>query len=359
MKNTAERVGNLFTAIPAIEHPDVRIGRACLATILAADYEDKDPQSHQSMANFVDDTLQLFQEVDLPPTLDKVDVSKTLPGKRYPTTRETLHATLERYKTLLYLRDAFEGHTIGALYGGSMAYGPFFNVRSGKDASDIDLIMQVDQDNLPKYWDSLLESEVLTEEDSLTFTARIPLFQSLLANGQAEVLSQRFNIADTDYNCSIHFMTQSALDSVFGIGLQEALLEEKPYKKTKYIADYKGNAFERTACTNYDLSGRPQSVPVISEPVDGGFIAHIPAYTITEGRFAPGLYQCLALPQTRLAYPSAEAFVGLQDTFKTTIEARSARERVEHDPAASIDNVDPRRFIFPPRTEEVMHEYGL
>ena len=351
----AERANSLFSYLEDHSFDDPRTGRACLAALISQEYGRQTPQNHRQHTKFLDGILESLHLLPIPADFDTCDIANTLPGKRYPSLFEAITATTECYAGLLAIRNAFSPSTKGGLYGGSLAYGPFFSVRKGIDASDIDIVFHLGSDDTDTISDAMAESPYFEESDFYTFTARLPIFLDLADKGKAEVLSQRFKLANSGLTASVHFMTDAAISNVFGKELQRVLAEDTPEIKTKIIKDYKPSAFEKGACVNYDFSGRPHVVPVANEPVNGGFISGIPAYNIEDSRYAPGLYQSLALP-TSHTIGDFQEFSRLEQDFHSTIEKRLALEQERYDTKASIGLANPRSPILPPDVKGILDE---
>jgi hypothetical protein len=145
---------------------------------------------------------------------------------------------------------------------------------------------------------------------------------------------------------SAHFFPRAVFDLAFGKGLQEALEENADQVMT--IRDYKTSPFERKSCEFYGFGGDMFGLPVERQDDFGeGSLAEIPAYIIQDGRYYPGLYQCLLLPTPLLVQGDSGKQANIARQFAKTIEARVLHER-SFNQYADLANANPRRMILPP-----------
>ena len=64
-------------------------------------------------------------------------------------------------------------------------------------------------------------------------------------------------------------------------------------------------------------------------------------------KYYPGLYQCLALPSTLVAYDKTGYATEITDQYFKCVQARLEEERQEY-PAAELLNAHPRKAILAP-----------
>ena len=140
-----EATNDLMTSsIDRIIHRDrklpLSLARACVAKLLDEAYN----RSSVGSEAFINTVHNSFAAIGgIPDDLNSFELIN-LPGKRQPSLMESLEATPQRYELLNQIR-ANLGMT--AFYGGSMAYGPFYNVRGGADASDLDVVVVFDEES--------------------------------------------------------------------------------------------------------------------------------------------------------------------------------------------------------------------
>lgn len=289
------------------------------------------------MANGVLDDIAL-------PVFDQVEARNTIPGKRQPSLRESLDATIDRFVVLDELENIFADSASAIAYGGSMKYGPFMNVRSGADASDIDLVIFTEKELLDELdWRGVMETSLIDESDKLTFFARFSLQRALREAAEIDIMSQRFTLANKGYTISSHFMPMSFIEIAYP---QDAAALQAGGDHHKYMLDYKERPFERPNVSNYDMTRRQHEIPVYNRAVKGGFIAANPAYSIIEGNYVPGMYQNLVLPTAKCAFDKDSVVTTKLGTFADVI---GERERIERraDSRASVLNTEPRQSILP------------
>ncbi len=242
--------------------------------------------------------IEIFfeSEKETPAFLKRIRASSS--QKRQPDLIESIFATLERFEMMERLEPVFEGPCTGMIVGGSLAYGPFYNVRSGQDdgdSSDIDVLFVLDQHATDKDWDDLLYCPHFATSAKQDFIARKDIFlQVLLPKGEADILSQKFHVQGTDIEISAHFFTDKALDDLLIKNLQR---EIRGSDKIVAMKDYKSELFPHATCLqiNFDGVTYPYVVPE-QKSVMNGIIAELPAYIVRDRAFYPGIYQNLILP---------------------------------------------------------------
>lgn len=284
------------------------------------------------------------------PIFSEVDPSKDLPGKRQPSLRESFDATIDRYDAIDSLSDVFGRSAVAMVYGGSMKYGPFLNVRSGGDASDIDAIIVTDRTAFDEVdWRGVMETDLFDEQDKIAFFARLGLQSALMQTGQTDIMSQRFTFASEGYTISTHIMPASFVSSAYpGDGSAES---DKTHHK--YVRDYKERPFERTHVNNYDMSRNNHDIPVYNTATKGGFIAANPAYSIINGRYVPGMYQNLVLPDAKFVVGADSAVADQLSSFSDFVVARESDERTQYSDS-SILNTEPRKPILPVDVSDIL-----
>jgi len=128
-------------------------------------------------------------------------------AKRHPKLVESIEATLVRFSKLEELKKSFGGRIEGIILGGSMSYGPFYNVRENLDrtgGSDIDLILVASLEQLSKFWDFIEEIKFFSESDKEMFLRRQKHFLQLYDQKIADIFSKKFSSTDLDLEISMH-----------------------------------------------------------------------------------------------------------------------------------------------------------
>jgi len=228
-------------------------------------------------------------------------------NKRSPSFFESVEATLRRYDLMEQLPDVFGELAEGIIVGGSMGYGPFYNVRKaikGTDSSDIDALVVFDDDA----FDSVVKEGFKTHpavamDDSQQFDTRLPIFATLRQEDKADIISQRFHIPGDDYTMSIHFFPKSKFDTMTGSELSRDLAQAADKDTVFELRDFKPRRFEHPAATQRGFDGSQFAYPVSKQPPVGeGFLTTLPGYIVHKSRFYTGLYQNLISPNFEALY---------------------------------------------------------
>lgn len=225
--------------------------------------------------------------------LDNSHINKRLPG-----VEETIEATLRRFSRLEKIEDIFKNHVKGIVVGGSMSYGPFYNIRENLDStgsSDIDLIFIVNDDQLNSKWDFILDIPFYKEEDKINFIEREKYFLSFRKEGMADIFSKKFSLKDFDFEISIHVFPENIFLDMIDDKLSNdlSLNEDQCY----LLRDYKDNHFPHKYCSQKSFSNRMYQFPIPKElDVENGNITTLLGYAINNGEFYPGIYQNLISP---------------------------------------------------------------
>lgn len=244
--------------------------------------------------------------------LIKDSFSKTLPkdinniqnldnsytNKRLPGVEETIEATLTRFSRLEKIEDIFKNHVKGIIVGGSMSYGPFYNIRENLDStgsSDIDLIFVVNDDQLNSRWDFILDIPFFKEEDKEIFIEREKIFLLFRKEKIADIFSKKFFLKDFDFEISMHIFPENIFLDMVDDKLSNDLSLNKD--QCYLLRDYKDNHFPHKYCSQKSFSDRIYQFPVPKEiNVNNGNITTLLGYAINDGEFYPGIYQNLISP---------------------------------------------------------------
>ncbi|MFH1972449.1 MAG: hypothetical protein ABIJ18_03140 [archaeon] len=222
-------------------------------------------------------------------------------GKQQPSFVESVEATIKRYYIMEELKATFENQAQTIIIGGSMSYGPFYNVRSSQNggSSDIDALVITEIPDL----EEIDGTRIFSEQDRQIFLKRIRLFAKL--RDEAEIFSQKNQVQGTNFSISLHFFDRDTLSKMVK-GLEEKL--EREEDSILVLNDYKARNFPYTICPQQGFDGKVfrYDVPTQRE-VNGGVIVGLPGYIINQGNFYPGLYQNLISPSFHVFYdPSGE-----------------------------------------------------
>ena len=305
-----------------------------------------------SSLDFCAHAMDAIDEAKLP-IFDAVDVQNDAPGKRQPSLRESLTATTRRFDTLDELKNVFGGSVSSIVYGGSMKYGPFMNVRAGYDSSDIDLLITTNDDRMNENeWAGLKETSLIDDCDKLAFFERLKSQGDLYDAGKIDIMSQRFSVKGDDYTLSAHFVPKGYIGEAYPGDLADVGYDKDHHK---YVRDYKERPFERTHVTNSDMSGRQHEIPVYNTATSGGFIVSNPAYSIIGSRYIPGMYQNLVLPNAKYVFDNDGASTLQLGNFTDMVADIEVREQHAFDRRSSVDNTEPRKSIMPIDASDILY----
>lgn len=251
----------------------------------------------KNISDLKKEIITFFEKKDNIPIFFKNTRSEKL-GKRQPDIIESIYSTLERFEMMEALELVFKKSCKGIIIGGSLSYGPFYNIRANKDnsgSSDIDAIFVLDQNSTDDDWKEFLHCPFFSEQDKKNFMSRKNIFfKSLLPENKATILSQKFHLEGTDYDISIHFFTDEALNKTLISNIEE---EVQGNNKVVILKDYKSKPFSHTICPQTNFDGTPYYYTVPEQKnTNEGVITELPAYIINDHKFHPGIYQNLILP---------------------------------------------------------------
>lgn len=216
-------------------------------------------------------------------------------GKRLPGLVESTHATLDRMQMLEVVNDFFSPISLGLIYGGSLSYGPFYNVRQGSDlsgGSDLDVIILTDFSLLfeaSNFW-NVLKTPFDSTLDS--FRERIAIFNECFYGKISDlIMTHRFSFKEEDFTASIHFfdmqtmsrMVKAPIDKKF----HEAIIKdyrEKPMKQGHIkLSNFDGEILCYNKHKDYQV-------------LEGGVLIDLPSYLIKKDTFYPGIFHNIISP---------------------------------------------------------------
>ena len=280
----------------------------------------------------------------LPDTVDNSPIA----GKRQPSFLESVTATLARYSIIETLPSLLEGSVDATIIGGSMSYGPFFNVRDNRhgQSSDIDVIFVGNATLLEKPIEITDTQTALSETDIMTLAARSKTFSELYQIGKANVLSQRFSLPDHTFNISAHFFTKDSLDTLIGARIEEQLAEGQD--KLVLFNDFKPSPFIHPTCFQQGFDGTRREYHVSDQQsVPGGFITRISGYEVADSRMYLGLYHQLISPEYSVYSDVNGETTSRVDSFRRAMIQQLRREQ-QTSPESSLARCHTRYPIFAP-----------
>lgn len=307
-------------------------------------------QNDIGVQSFADELKGIMSEVEsnLPDFLTSTQGEEL--GKRKPSFIESVDATIERYNKIEELKNVFSDVADSIIIGGSMSYGPFFNVRKSLDStgsSDIDAIITLSEDKLDaQFLEKLRASDIFDDSEKEVFFERIDKFKKLYENDEADIFSQKFHATNTDFDISIHFFTPKQFDRLIGDGFKNDLKTNED--KTPVLRDFKAKEFPYEVCEPQNFNGEKYIYKIPPQKkVDGGVMTELPLYTINNKHLYPGVYQNLVSPMFSLTYDKSG-----QDTEKVEDFYKDMEERMKEEwgdnPEANMLKSHIRNKIFSP-----------
>lgn len=304
-------------------------------------------RSEKSIISLKNKIKEFFDRYDDFPDVFYQTRQKIL-GKRQPSTLESISETLERFATLEQIEAVFKKTCTGMIVGGSLSYGPFFNVRAekeGRESSDIDAIFVLDQNATYSDWDNFLDCPYFPETEKQTFIERLKIFNTNLFPEVADVLSHKFHVQGTEYDISIHFFTESALDDMLPRSVDDQV---NSGDQTVLLRDYKAKRFPHKICPQTNFEGKPYKYVVPDqEQTEEGFIAFLPSYIIHNNSFHPGIYQNLVLPRFFVFHDRDGSITERMSIFKNSIYKYIRKNYGEENVEERIILSHIRNIIFP------------
>lgn len=344
----ATRAEKVHVKLPADVNP--HLARSCFAALLQNSHirAQSEGTSHEDFRSNITDAINQLGI----PIFSEIDGRDILPGKRQPSLIESFDATLDRYIAIDDLKDVMSDVADSVVYGGSMKYGPFLNVRSGTDASDIDAIALVDEEVLDELdLRGVMETDLFDERDKITFFARLSLQRALIEENLVDITSQRFALTNKGFTLSMHFVPTNFMHEAYPV----SAISSAKNTQHKYVRDYKERPFERTHVSNYDMDGNLHDIPVYNTPTSGGFIASNPAYSIIKGRYVPGMYQNLTLPSPKFLLGQSSRSAEHLRMFSAAIKVQEESENHLYE-GSSVLNTEPRKPILPLDVSDILDE---
>lgn len=271
-------------------------------------------------------------------------------GKRQPSFMESIIPTLERFRVMERLPEAFGAGIDSIIIGGSMSYIPFFGIRENpknKDFSDIDTLIIINDVFFKKTsWQKFINNNLFPAEEKKKFLDRIKIFQKLLRQNAVDVFSQRFSIIGKQFTVSNHFVTRSVFKKMVYTDLKKSL---RTRNEQQYIMrDFRVDPFRHPCHARHTFDGeRFESVINGHEIKSDGFVSNMPGYIVSNGKLYPGVYQTVISPAFLVFYDRTGETTKLVKKFKNILyqEVKNIRK---NSPSATYAKAHNRYDIFPP-----------
>jgi len=267
-------------------------------------------------------------------------------GRIRPTPFESSVETCRRLRDLQAIRDACKQTGAGIILGGSMSYGKFLNVsgaESAKGGSDIDLVVTVEEaSQLLDVTEALSKVHGISVTDLETMNARIREYQKLqqtlidpcsfsqkvsIWRDQTDPWLSKYAIRPA-YKISLHCFTREGFDQLL-VGDLTILSREGAKERTRVLNDYRQDIPNLRLDHQRSLAGTDLFLKRPFVEVPDGYLTESRAFVIdTHGRYHPGMFQNLVLPQFELVSENASHSLRNQlDLFRWKIVERLRKER--------------------------------
>lgn len=285
-------------------------------------------QEGRGALEFADDVANVLRGVSNLPGYF-MNSGQVIAGKRQPSFLESAEATLERLALVEQLPQVLEKEVSAIIVGGSLSYGPFYNVRRNMDihgGSDIDLICILRHQQETKTWKGLRQTELLALRDREEFIARAAYFINLQRERVADIMSQRFRAEQNDFTVSAHFIPPEFFSRMNDKELNIDLTRNEDILFP--VRDYKAARFEHEACKQQAFDGETYAYEVPTQmKTEKGYISTLLGYAIRGGKYFPGIYQNLISPEFSVFYDATGTTQQVVDKFRGLVKERLNQER--------------------------------
>ncbi|WP_436495580.1 hypothetical protein [Actinokineospora sp. HUAS TT18] len=338
-----DRVSHVYGQCVSAISDDVPYLPPVLAGFLAEALARVSSNYYDSEDQFVQDAFEVFHE------WNSADESDTLvelysdsrflglteymanhSGRRRPTPFEAVVETARRLRDLNSLERKLGEVTIGALLGGSVSYGRFYNVAGAgyKKPSDIDLLLVIEEfDDIRAICTALGTVENIAISGVADLSARAETFITrnvpddvgpVLFSGKvhawADIPDPIFGNASIDghYDISFHIASRDVMDEL--IFRKQPRIDLTSLGRTRMVSDFRETRASREDHQR-SFSGRNLRLALETTEVEESIVRSSHLYYIDDDeRFYPGMFQNLILPQfdvrwgTRHLRRAVEAF---------------------------------------------------
>lgn len=329
--NWKEELENAFVRIQSLDIKDdgeIKYARSFIAHHLFT-LMNRFQESGKSLPDFARVVREWMEEADsvIPDVFEQK--GQVIIDKRQPGFRESVEETLKRYEAIERTREALKGHVDGIIFGGSMSYGPFYNIRGDRDEtgpSDLDgiVIMRDDEDQIPL-------GEIFEEDETAQFPLRMEEFRKLYEKGDAQIITQKSRVKGEDFDISIHFFPKSEFEKLIGDDCRETMKQDND--ATYLIHDFRSAEFKHPNFNSHNFDGDTleYETPKAKE-VSRGVINDLPGYRMQRGKFFSGVYQNVVSPGFDVWYDRIGDISEQVDNFK-----QNMIERMEYEKSQGAD----------------------
>lgn len=279
-------------------------------------------KTNQSSATQLFDDFKSLEESFihlLPENIDHTDDKSNI---KHPALTETVTETLTRFSKVETIENILKNQIKGIIIGGSMSYGPFYSVN---ESSDIDMIIIYDNDLNPELFKDV---NFFNIEDKTLFSKRASRFKQLLANDEADVISQKIPVKDENYKCSLHFLSTDILKKI--VNQEKDTVVNCHHNMVSVVRNYKENL---THPDYYPTNFAGQTTKFVSEVkkiLPDGLITTMHNYIILNDSLYPGFYHSYISPVFSVLYDQDGEIQQIVDSLKEILTNRFILEKVNN-----------------------------
>lgn len=284
---------------------------------------------------FVDDLLARWSEIDALKGGAKKRFQSLYTDKRFndfpvyrdpprprPRPFEAAVETSRRLISVNAIRDCLRGLPTGAILGGSVSYGRFFNTKGVSDPSDLDLmiVMPTYAGHLEACTTALSEVPGISGDDLSQLSRRLPVALELAEAHPTMSVSQKVAFwSDTEdpilkpfgwpgaYEAQLHFFSRAAFEYVVlkDQGFIGGNKTAPPF--VREALDYRNDqGRRREKGVLYSFSGTERMFSRELTEVDEGWLVNEVTCEVVDGRFYPGIFHNLILPSMEVRWDELE-----------------------------------------------------
>lgn len=275
---------------------------------------------------FLEDILDESTKIqsELPTPLR--EKGETILGKQQPSLVEALQETAKRFLFVDRLIKDLPSTVIGVIVGGSMQYGPFYNIRGTPNSSDLDIFYVVTQDFF-KGKDAertISRQRGFNSNASEDFARRAKIFRKLHSQKKADLLSVKTPVED--YLASVKVLPLETFVNEFDTNLKDVL--DSGDDRSVGIKDYKQEPYFASVYTQYSFLHEPYPFHMDEEyPTEGGSITNLPCIIVLNGHLHTGQHHNHVTPCLEVEYDSQGQTSKAINHFKEYMQKRLNQER--------------------------------
>lgn len=285
----------------------------------------------------------------------------TVSARRKPTPFEATVETGRRLRDIREIERCLQSVSVAAILGGSASYGRFFNVKGGNDASDLDILLIVeDWASAEKALAAVSLLDMASsasigaaiarigelpgseaDPDNIAFSAKVPLWGET-PDPQTDSIG-----ISSPYLVSFHLLTRDAFDRLMLKDAEEIKVEDAGAEIVFY--DYRDSAPTRVDMQRA-FNGRALRIETENVTHGSSYVRETIGFTIREGCYYPGMFQNLVLPGFDVRWGDARTRNVVEAFRWKMIDRLRAEQRDRPDEYMRLSLAHTRSEVFAPHT---------